>query len=181
MSVDGGRHPGWGTANRIVPLGDAYLELVTVVDHAEAGRSAFGSWVARALPALLRPLGWAVRTDRLDAVADRLGLAVDAGSRVTRDGRLVEWRLAGVDEASAEPMLPFFIEWADATSLPGHASVRHRAGPTSVVRLELAGDAERLAHWLGANELPISVRAGAPAVEGVVLTAAAREIALSAL
>ena len=27
-SIEGGRHPGWGTANRIVPLGDTYLELI---------------------------------------------------------------------------------------------------------------------------------------------------------
>src|SRR5207253_9345067 len=27
-SIRGGRHPGWGTANRIVPLGQTYLELV---------------------------------------------------------------------------------------------------------------------------------------------------------
>ena len=30
---EGGRHPGWGTAICIVPLGDAYLELVTAVDQ----------------------------------------------------------------------------------------------------------------------------------------------------
>ena len=47
-SVDGGRHPGWGTANRIVPLGDTYIELVTVVDEAEAAQSPFGRWVASA-------------------------------------------------------------------------------------------------------------------------------------
>jgi hypothetical protein len=33
-SVEGGRHPDWGTANRIVPLGDSYLELIAVVDQA---------------------------------------------------------------------------------------------------------------------------------------------------
>jgi hypothetical protein len=32
-SIEGGRHPGWGTANRVVPLGDAYLELVAVIDR----------------------------------------------------------------------------------------------------------------------------------------------------
>jgi len=32
-SIEGGRHPGWGTANRIVPLGETYLELITVVDE----------------------------------------------------------------------------------------------------------------------------------------------------
>ena len=35
-SVEGGRHPAWGTANRIVPLGSSYLELVGVVDKAVA-------------------------------------------------------------------------------------------------------------------------------------------------
>src|SRR5437764_15398189 len=35
-SVPGGRHPGWGTANRIIPLGPSYLELLAVADAAEA-------------------------------------------------------------------------------------------------------------------------------------------------
>src|SRR5712691_3218109 len=65
-SIPGGRHPGWGTANRIVPLGEAYLELVAIVDEAEAAQSPFGRWVAAAQPELARPLGWAVRTHRLD-------------------------------------------------------------------------------------------------------------------
>ena len=46
-SIEGGRHAGYGTANRIVPLGESYLELVTVADEAKAARSPFGSWVAR--------------------------------------------------------------------------------------------------------------------------------------
>jgi Glyoxalase-like domain len=40
-SVEGGRHPGWGTANRIVPLGETYLELIAVIAGAEAARSPF--------------------------------------------------------------------------------------------------------------------------------------------
>jgi glyoxalase-like protein len=43
-SIDGGHHPGWGTANRIVPLGETYLELVAVVDSVEAKQSVFGRW-----------------------------------------------------------------------------------------------------------------------------------------
>src|SRR6266540_3453788 len=80
-SIEGGRHPGWGTANRIVPLGEAYLELVAVVDEAAAAQSSFGSWVAHASPALAKPLGWAIRTNKLDEVARRLSLVVEAGSR----------------------------------------------------------------------------------------------------
>ena len=49
-SVEGGRHPDWGTANWIVPVGDAYLELVGVVDERVAERSPFGRWVAGASP-----------------------------------------------------------------------------------------------------------------------------------
>jgi Glyoxalase-like domain len=53
-SMEGGRHPDWGTANRVVPLGDAYLELVTVVDDSQASRTAFGRWVGEAArPCLL--------------------------------------------------------------------------------------------------------------------------------
>src|SRR5262245_53656610 len=45
-STEGGRHLSWGTANRIVPLRAAYLELVAVVHRAFATKSAFGCWVA---------------------------------------------------------------------------------------------------------------------------------------
>src|SRR2546423_7910204 len=86
-SVPGGRHPGWGTANRIVPLGDAYIELIAVVDEQEAAGSGFGRWVASA-PAG-RPFGWAVRTDDIAAVAARLGLRVDEGARRTAAGTLL--------------------------------------------------------------------------------------------
>ena len=45
----GGRHPGHGTANRIVPLGSSYIELMAVVDRVEADSSPLGSWVERRL------------------------------------------------------------------------------------------------------------------------------------
>jgi Glyoxalase-like domain len=111
-SVEGGRHPGYGTANRIVPLGDSYLELVTVADESEAARSPFGSWVARVQSVRGRPLGWAVRTHGLDAVARRLELTIRVGSRTTRSGAVLRWRLAGLERAAAEPSLPIVIEWA---------------------------------------------------------------------
>jgi hypothetical protein len=179
-SLEGGRHPGWGTANAIVPLGDAYLELVTVVDAADAERSVFGAWVAGALPALVHPLGWAVRTGRLDDVADRLGLDIASGSRMTPDGRLLEWRLAGVEQAIAEPCRPFFIEWAEGAPFPGHAPVTHTAGPVAIATLELAGDAERLDTWLGRHDLPITVRPGPPAVTSLTLGGAAGRLTLTA-
>src|SRR5262245_43120651 len=46
VCVEGGRHPDWGTANRIVPSGTSYLELVDDGDHEAAAHSSFGRWVA---------------------------------------------------------------------------------------------------------------------------------------
>ena len=172
VSIEGGRHPGWGTANRIVPLGESYLELIAVVDQEEAARSAFGRWISHAEPG--QPLGWAVRTRELDAVARRLGLSADAGSRVAPDGTLLQWRSAGKDKAVAEPSLPFFIEWGPNTKRPG------RSGPVNarLDQLVLTGDASPLASWLGEHALPIVVRPGTPAVAAVVLTGAGSEIVL---
>jgi Glyoxalase-like domain len=168
-SVEGGRHPGWGTANRIVPLGENYLELIAVVDPAEAAGSAFGSWVAAAATPSGTPLGWAVRTDDLDGVAGRLGLTVAANSRKSASGQTLRWRLAGVEQAVAEPSLPIFVEWGEGTPHPGRAAVEHPAGGARLARLELSGDAERLERWLGSHTLPVSVRPGTPAVARFVL------------
>jgi hypothetical protein len=179
-SIEGGRHPGWGTANRIVPLGDSYLELIAVVDEAEAAQSAFGSWVARAAPARATPLGWAVRTTKLDEVARRLGLFVDAGSRASRGGRLLRWRLAGIEQAATEPSLPFFIEWEHGTPLPGQTPPTHGATGVQIAKLHLDGDADRLAAWLGGHHLPITVYPGAPGLTSIVLTGVAGEIVLDA-
>jgi Glyoxalase-like domain len=169
-SVEGGRHPGWGTANRIVPLGDSYFELVAIVDESEARESLLGRWVAARRNGLARPLGWAVRTQGLDRVAGRLELAVHGGSRDLPGGGAVQWRLAGLEQAVAEPSLPFFIEWAPGSPFPGRTAAAHRDGDVRIAALELEGDADRLAVWLGHHDLPISVRPGEPAVVGIELT-----------
>lgn len=171
-SVDGGRHPGWGTANRIIPLGEAYLELIAVVDQVEAGASPFGPWVSAATPN--RPLGWAVRTGDLDRVAASRGLPVQPGSRRAPGGELLRWRTAGIEVAVTDPSLPFFIEWHPETRHPGHT-----AGPTaSLVCLVLRGDRDRLDAWLGPHSLPIDVRPGSPAVTHIVLSLAGAEVVL---
>lgn len=178
-AVEGGRHSGWGTANWIVPFGENYLELVAVVDEADAARSPFGRWVAAARPAPFQVLGWAVRTRELDAIARRLELTISEGARAGRDGRLVRWRLVGVEQAATEPFLPFFIEWGQGTSPPGRADATHRAGPVTIAELRLLGDADRLTTWLGDHLLPITLRAGAPAVDSVLVTGASGEIVIA--
>jgi len=162
-SVDGGRHQGFGTANRIVPLGDTYLELVAVVDEAEAAESGFGSWVAGGeLPSLL---GWCVRTDDIDAVAGRLGLTIADGSRARPDGTILRWRMAGLERSVEEPSLPFFIGRGAGRPYPGQALEQ----VATIRRLELEGDPERIAEWVGDASLPIVIREGEPALRSVVV------------
>ena len=180
-SIEGGRHPAWGTANRIVPLGDSYLELVAVFDAVKATESAFGRWVASGVSRNTRPLGWAVRTSQLDAIARRLDLSIQDGSRATPDGEQLKWRSAGIDQAAAEPSLPFFIEWGPQTQLPGQAAIRHRAGVASIARLAIDADPGRLADWIAGNQLPIVVRAGVPAVTTIYISSDEGEIVLGSV
>ena len=171
-ALPGGRHPGWGTANRIVPLGPCYLELVTVVDPSEAAASDFGRWVL-AMLAGASAVGWAVRTSDISAVAARLGLTVADGARTTASGSVVRWRIAGVAAAAAEPSLPFFIEWGDGVVRPGRAPVTHAAGAVSLSRLVVGGGAERLAAWLGSDIDGVEATDGPPAVQTLTLDPAA--------
>jgi hypothetical protein len=163
-SIEGGRHQGLGTANRIVPLGETYLELVAVVDEAEAAGSVFGRWVGGG--PLPRLLGWCVRTDGLDDVAGRLGLTVADGKRARPDGSVLRWRMAGLEQSAAEPSLPFFIEWGRGTPYPGASST---AAPT-IEELRIDGDPDRIARWLGDASLPVVVDEGTPAIRSVRLS-----------
>jgi len=172
---EGGRHPGWGTANWIVPLGDAYVELVAVIDEGEARGSAFGRWVAETVRAGGGPLGWAVRPDDLDASAARLGLAIADGSRTMPAGERIEWRSAGIEEAARRPWLPFLIEWADPASFPGKTA----SPDAAIVRVELEGDADELSDWLDVHSLPIEVRPGAAGVTALVLEGASGVVTLA--
>jgi hypothetical protein len=162
-SVEGGRHQGFGTANRIVPLGETYLELVAVVDDEEAAASGFGSWVRGGEHPRL--LGWCLRTDELDAVAKRLGLTIADGSRARPDGAVLRWRMAGLERSAEEPSLPFFIEWGAGTPYPGEALTQS----ATIDELRLEGDPERIEEWLGGAKVPISVSQGRPALRSIVL------------
>jgi len=168
-SVEGGRHPDWGTANRIVPVGDAYLELIAIVDRDRALGNTFGRWVAGVPDGLLQPLGWAVRTTSIDTVAQRLGLVVHSGSRTRPDGRVLEWRLAGVERAASDHALPFFIQWAPGTPHPSNVVSTPVPATVSVCDIELRGDADELKAWLGDQSLPVVIRPGPSAVTCVVV------------
>jgi Glyoxalase-like domain len=171
-SIEGGRHPGWGTANRIIPLGDAYLELIAVVDESEAATSALGRWVAASATESGRPLGWAVRTSDLDDLAQRLGESPLAGSRATPAGETIRWRTVGLDQAVEDPSLPFFIERSPGSLFPGTASM-----PTATLSgLDLQGSPAKISAWLGDHALPIRIADGSPGITRIELASDDGEI-----
>lgn len=161
-SVPGGRHAGHGTANRLVPLGDAYIELVAVEDPDEARESGFGSWVA-SRAGTNGADAIAIRTDQLDVVCRRLDLEPLAMSRRTGAGEELRWSIAGMDHLVNEG-LPFFIQWDIDPSLhPGRASVSHPGGDLVLGRVVISGDRPRLRLWTeGVSE--VAVEAGEPGV-----------------
>lgn len=177
-SLEGGQHPSWGTANRIVPLGDSYLELVTVVSPRSV-ESAFGRWVTAATAPLgpgVAPMGWAVRTDELAAVCERLGLSAASGERRTPEGGRLTWSLAGVDEAASGAARPFFVSWGSGTPLPGTTRIEHPRGDTALASVTVGGDIEDIRSWLGpeADELPLEFDPGASGTTGIALTTGGR-------
>jgi Glyoxalase-like domain len=158
-AVPGGAHPAWGTANRVVPLGRDYVELLCVVDRAVGE----GTRLGRALLTLTeggrdRWFALCLADDDLDATAGRLGLRVEPGSRTRPDGVEMRWRGAGIEDPNRPSWLPFFIAWdVPADQHPGGTPAPHRGSPTGIVTVEVAGDPARMRSWLDGAELPLRV------------------------
>lgn len=178
-SVPGGRHEGWGTANRIIPLGETYLELITVVDREEAEESDFGRGVLKAMAEDQPLVGWVLATDDIDAVARRLGLDVKQSSRDTPDGSTLSWRLAGMERAIESRLLPFFVEWEGPPERhPGAAEVEHDADAEGIAWIEVAtDDEERVREWLGEDaDLPLRITEGDPGIAAVAISTSGGEV-----
>jgi hypothetical protein len=125
----GGEHPGFGTANRILGLGDTYLELL-------AGPP---------VTALLgdgpdRLLGWMVQSEDLDADAARLGIGVLDMTRTRPDGVELRWRLAGWGLGGP---LPVFIQWDTPWD---------RGGDARLAWMEVAVSPPALRDWVGSDD-----------------------------
>jgi len=140
----GGRHDQLGTFNRLVWLGDTYLELVGVFDPELAAASWLGIPILRALEGGGGLATWAVATDAIEPDVARLrSLGSDLagpipGERTRPDGRVVRWRLAL--PAGLGPDLPPFLIEHDPTAAEWTPADRHEraAGPARLQRLELA-------------------------------------------
>lgn len=107
----GGRHPMGGTANRIIVIGDTYLELITMAEPAEAQRSM--------LERLAKGEGYlncvfgsdALRADS-EAMAKR-GIAIigpQEGRLTAADGRSRGWIRTDVERPDLAQHYPFLIQ-----------------------------------------------------------------------
>jgi hypothetical protein len=119
-ATGGGRHETLGTFNRLVWLGDSYLELIGVWDRALAEVSWIGAPTLRALDrGGERATGglatFGLATDDLDDDLARfrdVGANLEgpfAGERARPDGRVVRWRVAAPPRLDPEEP-PFLIE-----------------------------------------------------------------------
>lgn len=116
----GGVHPGRGTRNALVSLGERhYLEIIAPDPEQPNAPDHYG------LKKLTEPLlvGWAAHPGDLNEFATRLrsaNIAFDGpnpGSRKRPDGRLLQWKTLNLKE-DREGLLPFFIEWSADTVHP---------------------------------------------------------------
>ena len=173
-SVPGGVHPRWGTGNRIVPLGDSYIELIAVVDHDVGSSTSLGrALLASSDGGRDRWFAICLSDTELEVTARRLGLQVEAGVRTRPDGVELRWRGAGIDDGARDSWLPFFIAWDVPAELhPGRTATRHEVDVAGIASVEIAGDPARLREWLGpeGDGLPFDVSDGYPQIRAVDLS-----------
>lgn len=167
-SYEGGVHPDYGTANRIVPLGDSYIEIMGIQDEAVARMNPLGAFLLTQIDAGDRWVAWCLRPDDIEATAKRIGSVAIPGHRMRPDGTAVTWMLAGLEIALAEPPLPFFIAWDDAASMPGREALDHRTDVKGILRVEVACDPHRLRSHAG-DDLRVRVVDGEPGIVAVTL------------
>lgn len=178
-TIEGGHHPGLGTANRIVPLNRQYFELLGVVERTTAAANPYGQALIRRIAGGDCLVRWSLRTDDIEGVAGRLGLPIESRQRLRPDGVRLSWRAAGLDLSLRESWLPFFMQWDDPHLYPGTTPVQHAAGATGVAWLELAtDDPVRLKRWMGAADVPLRVVAGPPGLRRVAIATAGGDIVL---
>jgi hypothetical protein len=124
----GGVHPGRGTRNAILSLGEPrgeelnprrYLEIIAPDPQQPGAPDHYG------LLKLTEPrlVGWAAHPGDLDQFATRLrsaDIAFDGpnpGSRKRPDGDLLKWKTLNLKD-DLGGLLPFFIEWSADTTHP---------------------------------------------------------------
>jgi len=146
----GGRHPAWGTFNRLAWLGDTYIELIGVFDRSLAPNGTVSLAVLDALDTSHTGLvSYAVASDDLDADVARLREGgsplgdVELRSRTRPDGEVVRWRATFPPTLGpSEP--PFVIEhelvgaeWGDRAREVRAELAHPLGGPARILAIEL--------------------------------------------
>jgi hypothetical protein len=110
----GGVHPGRGTRNALLSLGERrYLEIIAP-DPAQSQIAHFPQIRAMSDPRLI---GWAVHPPDITAIARQLRenqivfVGPDDGSRKRPDGRVLTWKTVNLAD-DRHGLLPFFIAWS---------------------------------------------------------------------
>lgn len=120
-AAQGGSHPGAGTHNALLSLGNRqYLEIIAP-DPKQKSTSGLVSLLKKFL--IPQPFSWAASTPDIELLANKLrgaGLTIDGpqpGSRMRPDGRRLQWKTIRL---SGQPygLVPFFIEWTSDTIHP---------------------------------------------------------------
>src|SRR6187397_3097974 len=181
-ATGGGRHEAMGTFNRLVWLGDSYLELIGVFDRELAARSWLGPAVLAAIERGGGLATWAVAVDDLDR--QLTWLPPDAGfvgpldgERRRDDGRIVRWWLA--HPPALDATTPFLIqhdvtgaEWTP-DERTARAEQRHPVGGrVRLAGIEIATDTAPVAAGRLRRLLATSAE---PAGRGVVRIALGRQ------
>lgn len=116
----GGVHPGVGTQNALLSLGERrYLEIIAPDPNQPNAED------TRGLKKLDAPkvIGWAAHPGNLEDFALTLKKAgiestgPNAGSRQRPDGKTLHWKTLILHD-DADGLLPFFIEWGEGTVHP---------------------------------------------------------------
>ena len=121
----GGVHPGRGTRNALLALGERrYLEIIAP-DPKQDRIESFAQKQVAHLKQLTSPhlMGWAAHPGDLERFAARLreaNIPFDGprpGSRQRPDGKLLQWKTLNLKN-DKDGLLPFFIEWSSDSLHP---------------------------------------------------------------
>jgi hypothetical protein len=165
--IFGGAHPGRGTQNALLSLGEGrYLELMSPnYDDTTATGRVGAAARAKAFSTLapLTPIGWAVHASDADGERSRLtagGLFpsdIQPGARQRPDGRLLRWRTFDPWGGRERDILPFAIEWAADSP---HPSLDAPSGCELADLQIVSPAADSLRRLFAKAEWPVTIRAG---------------------
>jgi hypothetical protein len=150
-AIMGGSHPGEGTRNALVSMGDMrYIEIISL-DPMQKRRGRIATLVQNL--AVPQVIAWAASTANIDALrrqAQAAGYPTEGptpGKRVKPDGGILRWKILRILSRFGD-VIPFFIEWGVDITHPSQDSpsgcrleelaIEHpEAGPVRETLLEL--------------------------------------------